>query len=263
VLNIVPFHQAKDITKPRRLLKYVLIWCSKGKATLLVDDRELILSQHQVLTITSGQVYYFKHYQSAEGIILDFTLDFFSKDDTDLELVFHNGLFCHFDLNEVITIKNYHLIEDELQQIDHELHSKPYQYLHSVRARIQLILIEINRTKVQRGDEIYKPDALFLKFLELVRGNFEQNFPLTHLAKLLKTTPAKLNEQSRLHTGRTAQNVIHGLIVSEAKRLLIYENLTIKEVAFKLGFKDPFYFSNFFKKHARVSPKAYQDKYTL
>ena len=50
---------------------------------------------------------------------------------------------------------------------------------------------------------------------------------------------------------------------SENKRLLIYQNLTVKEVAYQLGFNDPFYFSNFFKKHTHQSPKSYQAKYAL
>ncbi len=36
------------------------------------------------------------------------------------------------------------------------------------------------------------------------------------------------------------------------------EDLTVKEVAYQLGFNDPFYFSNFFKKHTKHSPKSYQ-----
>lgn len=263
MVNITTFHNATDISMPRRLLRYVLIWCSKGKASIIVDDKELILGPHQVLTITSGQIHYFKDYHKAYGIIMDFALEFFCKDDADIELIFNNGLFCHFDLNEVIAVKNHLLVDKQLKQIGKELQSKPYQYLYSIHALIQLILIEINRTKVERGDEIYKPDALFLKFLELVRKNFKYNFPLSHFAKLLNTTVAKLNEQSKIHTGRTALNVIHGLIASEAKRLIIYESLSVKEVANKLGFKDPLYFSHFFKKHTRHSPKLYQNKYAF
>ncbi len=75
---------------------------------------------------------------------------------------------------------------------------------------------------------------------------------------VLGTTEAKLNEQLKLHTGKTAQNVVYGLVISEAKRLLIYQDLSIKEVAYELGFNDPFYFSNFFKKHTRQSPKAFK-----
>jgi AraC-like DNA-binding protein len=235
----------------------------KGAATVAVDEKELRLEEHDVLTITSGQIHYFKDYEEADGFILEFTLDFFCKNDNDIELIFHNGLFCHFSLNEVIQIPAYKTIQTQLEAIKEELCSKPYQYMISVHSRIELILVQINRAKVDRGDEIWKPDALFLKFLETVRGDFEKNYSLSQIAEILGTTEAKLNEQSKLHTGRTAQNVIYGLIASEAKRLLIYQNLSVKEVAFQLGFNDPFYFSNFFKKHTKISPKLYQQKFAL
>jgi AraC-like DNA-binding protein len=166
-------------------------------------------------------------------------------------------------MNEVIPVENYNRIESQLLQIQEELSKQPYQYLISIHSRIELILVEINRTKVERGDEIWKPGALFLKFLELVRANFEHNYSLLQYAQMLDTTELKLNEQAKLHAGKTAQNVIYGLIISEAKRFLIYEKLTIKEIAYKLGFNDPFYFSNFFKKHTRLSPKSYQSKHVL
>ena len=263
MIDIKKFDEYPDINKPRRLRKYVLVWCAKGALTVVVDEKELKLKEHEVLTITSGQIHYFKNYQKADGFILEFTLDFFCKNDNDIELIFHNGLFCHFSLNEVIRISNHKIIQTQLEFIKKELQSKPYQYLVSVHSRIELILVEINRAKVEKGDEIWKPDALFLKFLETVRGNFEKNYSLSQIAKMLGTTEAKLNEQSKLHTGRTAQNVIYGLIASEAKRLLIYQNLSVKEVAYQLGFNDPFYFSNFFKKHTQISPKSYQQKFAL
>ena len=93
-------------------------------------------------------------------------------------------------------------------------------------------------------------------------ANFETNLPLKKIAGLLGTTESKLNELSKLHTGKTAQNVIFGLVASEAKRLFQYEKITVKEVAYKLGFSDPSYFSNFFKKQTKQSPKTYKEKYS-
>ena len=82
------------------------------------------------------------------------------------------------------------------------------------------------------------------------------------IASLLNTTESKLNELSKFHTGKTAQSVIYGLVASEAKRLLKYENLSVKEVAYQLGFDDPFYFSNFFKKQTKLSPKSYKEQFS-
>lgn len=243
-------------------MKYVLVYCTGGRLLMMVDGKELELKAGQVLTITSGQVHHIAKAVKATGFLLEFTLDFFCKDDTDIELIFHNGLFCHFAMNEVISVDK-RIVENQLLLIQQELLKKPYQYLISVHSRVELILVAINRAKVSRGDEIWKPDALFLKFLELVRNNFEHNYPLSHFAKTLGTTASKLNELAKLHAGKTAQNVIYGLITSEAKRLLTYGDLSIKEVAYQLGFNDPFYFSNFFKKQTSFSPKSYKEQFSV
>lgn len=243
-------------------MKYVLLYCTSGSMHVMVDEKNFTLHAGDVITITSGQIHNVHKATRTKGFILEFTLDFFCKNDKDIELIFHNGLFCHFSMNEVIPLNN-KLVEKELESISEEILQQPYQYLISVHARIELILVTINRAKITRGDEIWKPGALFLKFLEVVRANLEHNYPLSQFAKILGTTVLKLNEQAKQHAGKTAQHVIYGLIISEAKRLLIYDNFSVKEVAYKLGFNDPFYFSNFFKKHTRMSPTTYQAKYNL
>ena len=244
--------------KERRVKKYILVWCSKGKIEIEIDGIDFTIPAHNIITITSGQFHKFKGSTNAEGVLLQFTYDFFCKDDKDIELIFHNGLFCHFDRNEVIDVSNNESIGFHLNCIEKELHEKPYQYLTSVHSRIELILIEINRSKIKQGKEIWKPDALFLKFLELIRANFKHSHPVKYYADRLLTTEPKLNELSKKHAGKTAQQIIHGLVISEAERLLYYKNLSIKETAYLLGFKDPFYFSNFFKRHTRMAPQTFR-----
>ncbi|MGO4290220.1 helix-turn-helix domain-containing protein [Chitinophaga sp. RAB17] len=261
MITINDVENIAGLDQPRRIMKYVLVYCVSGKLSMTIDEREFHVAAGQVITITSGQIHSLSRPPKAKGYILEFTLDFFCKDDTDIELIFHNGLFCHFAMNEVISVDKA-VVEAQLKSIEEELLNKPYQYLISVHSRIELILVAINRAKVTRGDEIWKPDALFLKFLEAVRNNFEHNYPLSQFAELLGTTELKLNELAKLHTGKTAQNVIYGLVTSEAKRLLTYGNLSVKEVAYQLGFNDPFYFSNFFKKQTKSSPKQYKERLT-
>lgn len=251
---------ALQFRSPRRVMKYVLLYCSSGSIEMLVDENTYRLNENQLITITSGQIHAILHENNAAGYWLEFTLDFFCKDDTDLELIFHNGLFCHFAMNEVIALADGSYVMRQLQDIEEELKWRSYQYLMAAHSKLKLILIAINRNKVEEGGELYKPDALFLKFLEMVRASFEKNLPAKEIALALKTTESKLNELAKLHTGKTAQHVIYGLIASEAKRLFLYEKLSVKEVAYALGFKDPFYFSNFFKKQIGHSPKKYKEK---
>ncbi|HTR30754.1 MAG TPA: AraC family transcriptional regulator [Puia sp.] len=243
--------------RPRRVLRYLLVWVEAGEAVMVVDEKEYRLRQNDVITITSGQVHFFSRVDG-EVACLSFSLDFICKDDNDIELIFHNGLFCHFGQNEVIGMDRPAEVRNLLDRIGSELVMRPYQYLISVRSYIELLLVGINRVKVERGDEIWKPDALFLRFLEAVRDNFSANLTVGDFAERLSTTREKLDELAKTHTGKTAQHVVYSLVISEAKRLLVYQDMSIKEIAYQLGFSDPFYFSNFFKKHAGQSPKAYK-----
>lgn len=260
MITIKPFDKATELQQPRRIMKYVLVWCASGSVTISVDENEFTLTANSVITITSGQIHYFKKSSAAKGLVLEFTYDFFCKDDNDIELIFHNSLFCHFAMNEVIPLAKSHVVKQQLLEIEKELQEQPYQYGISVHSRIALILVALNRSKIKQGNEIYKPDALFLRFLETIRGNFAKNLTVRQIAVILGTTESKLNELSKLHTGKTAQNIIYGLVASEAKRLFTYEKLSVKEVAYALGFNDPFYFSNFFKKQTKLSPKQYKEK---
>lgn len=262
MITVKNLEQLNGLEQPRRIMKYVLVYCASGSLNMTIDENKFRLTGGDVVTITSGQIHHITRSSKAKGCILEFTFDFFCKSDKDIELIFHNGLFCHFAMNEVVAVHK-SIIEQQLECIGRELAQQPYQYLISVHSRIELILVEINRAKVKRGDEIWKPDALFLKFLEAVRNNFEHNYTLKQFAKILGSSEIKLNEQARLHAGKTAQHVIYGLITSEAKRLLTYGNLSVKEVAYQLGFNDPFYFSNFFKKQTKLSPKLYKERFAI
>ncbi|WP_420603523.1 helix-turn-helix domain-containing protein [Flagellimonas sp.] len=241
----------------QRIKKYLVVWCSTGQMEMEIDGVHFEVEANSLTTITSGQFHKFKDISNAQGVVLQFTLDFFCKDDADIELIFQNGLFCHFDRNEVITLDDPNTVENHLKTIEKELKEKPYQYQQSVHSRIKLLLVEINRSKILHGGEVWKPTALFLKFLELARADFEHDLPLKYYADKLMTTERKLNELSKQHAGKTARQIIHGLIISEAKRLFFYENLSVKETAHLLGFNDPFYFSNFFKRHSGLSPQAF------
>src|SRR5262245_46367584 len=110
MIEISCVENALHLRSPRRVMKYVLIGCSSGKLTIMVDGQDYTLKMGDVITITSGQVHYIKKMNAAKGYVLEFTYSFFCKDDSDIELIFHNGLFCHFGDIAVIAIRNYNVV---------------------------------------------------------------------------------------------------------------------------------------------------------
>jgi AraC family transcriptional activator of pobA len=77
-------------------------------------------------------------------------------------------------------------------------------------------------------------------------------------ASLLNTTPQNLNAACRKSGGQSAGEILDGFIIDEAKRLLLYTDNNVGEIAYQLNFKDPSYFVKFFKKYQRITPDEYR-----
>jgi AraC family transcriptional regulator, transcriptional activator of pobA len=58
--------------------------------------------------------------------------------------------------------------------------------------------------------------------------------------------------------GASPLRLVQDRLMLEAKRALLYSNMTIAEVGYHLGFEDPAYFSRFFAKAEGLSPKRYR-----
>jgi AraC family transcriptional activator of pobA len=258
-INIKQIDKATLKNEPERQYKFVLIFCRKGYIKIRIDDQFYEISERQFLTITPKQFYQFFEISDCEGLLVEFTYDFFCKDDKTMELIYHNGLYCHFGLNELINIYDencYLKINSYFESLKIELEKKDFEFEASIHSFLKLLLIEVSRCKiVQQQRPLYKPDALFLKFLNLVRDNFENRPSIKEYAGQLNITEQKLNEMAKKNTGETTQQLINDLIILEAKRLFNYENLNVKQVAYQLGFSDSHYFSRFFKKQTATRAK--------
>ena len=54
------------------------------------------------------------------------------------------------------------------------------------------------------------------------------------------------------------QQILHARLLVEAKRQLLYTVRASSTIAYALGFKDPAYFSRFFKRATGKTPKAFR-----
>lgn len=258
-LTLKPLDEGLRMAQPERQYQFVLIYCQTGHLTIDIDDQMYTVGAQQFLTITPKQFYQFIAFNDCNGYVLAFTYNFFCKDDKCTELIYHNGLFCHFGLNETIQIPHSTMVEAverHFSAIHYELTTQAFEWESSMHALLKLLLIEVSRCKIiQQRRPLYQPSAVFLQFLNLVRDSFEQRLSIGQYASELNMTEQKLNELAKKNTGETTQQLINDLIILEAKRLFQYENLNVKQVAYKLGFTDEHYFSRFFKKQTSTRAK--------
>jgi len=79
-----------------------------------------------------------------------------------------------------------------------------------------------------------------------------------YYAKLLYVHPNHLNAVVKKETGKPAKTHIHQQLIDEAKLLLIETDLSVKEIAYRLGFREPAHFHTFFRKHTSSTPIGYR-----
>ncbi|UEQ78368.1 helix-turn-helix domain-containing protein [Chryseobacterium arthrosphaerae] len=95
-------------------------------------------------------------------------------------------------------------------------------------------------------------------FRILVRKEFKTMKSPSEYAESLHISRGYLTEVIREVTGNSAQHYIHQEVLIEAKRLLAFTHLTVKEIAYELGYNDHTYFSRLFSKLEGQSPSQFR-----
>lgn len=98
------------------------------------------------------------------------------------------------------------------------------------------------------------------QFRVLVRKEFKTMKSPSAYAASLNISRGYLTEVIGEITGKSAQHWIHQEVIIEAKRLLSFTTLTVKEIAYELGYSDHTYFSRLFSKVEGCPPSAFRDR---
>ncbi|WP_244618725.1 helix-turn-helix domain-containing protein [Rhizobium sp. 18065] len=77
-------------------------------------------------------------------------------------------------------------------------------------------------------------------------------------AKALGISPTHLNRVVKDKAGVSTQELLMRRLLEEAQRELLFAPGSIQEVAFRLGFADPAYFSRFFTRQTGSTPRAWR-----
>ena len=94
-------------------------------------------------------------------------------------------------------------------------------------------------------------------FFETLEIHYRQQKTVAFYARKLCISPQYLHEVCIRDTGRGPQETIAYRVASEGLAQLSTGRMTVKQVAFELGFEDPAYFSRFLKKQTGRSPSEW------
>ena len=145
--------------------------------------------------------------------------------------------------------------------------AKPFQSRH-LRIRIEK-LIETRRKMKERFSHILNIEAqeiditdsdelLVQKAVEYIREHITNpDLSVDELSKVLNMSRTSLHRRVKTTTGLSPIDLIKTIRMKQAAYLLSTGNMNVSEVAYKVGYNTPAYFSSSFSAYYNISPTAY------
>jgi len=153
-----------------------------------------------------------------------------------------------------ITEENMHKVEGQRKKVVKEL----IMSLADVLA-YEILNIYMEKLSDENVPEQAHNEDTVHKFLQLASNNYMKHRELSFYADKLFITARYLSSMVKAKTGRTALYWITELVISDAKQHLAYTNMSIKQIALRLGFPNQSFFGKYFKNYTGMSPLKYRE----
>jgi AraC-like DNA-binding protein len=112
----------------------------------------------------------------------------------------------------------------------------------------------------------YNPPAKFPeqdtinRAIDFMTKKIDQMIPLEEIANSVNLSASHFSSLFKKKTGFSPIEYFNHLKIQKTCQYLLFSDLRVKEIAFKLGIEDPYYFSRLFTKVMGMSPHEYRER---
>lgn len=251
------------VIKPHRHSNMFQILCMfEGELEAQLDEQSHALSGGWAITIPPGVVHGFRFQPDTKGAVLTLAAPLLADEEyrrthryfdelthSAKTIEFPNGGVLFGQLRQCLD-----LIAAEFQQLE-----TGYELMLEWQVRMVLMTLKRQFDNRRIQTSVSKPSGeMVAEFRSLLETKYRKQWTVQQYAAALHTSVSSLNRRCIECVGVTAKSIIQNRVLIEAKRKLIYTQYPLDHIAFTLGFKDPAYFSRFFKNREGIPPIEYR-----
>ena len=250
--------------RPHRHNYYEICVFINGAGRHEIDFNPYTIQSNSIHFVSPGQVHLISREKDYHGYLIVFSREFYSLDTFHQDLLYHLPYFNNPTLLPVLDMDKEEFGEllQLIWNIQKENRSDFMTTKKILRSYLQILLLKCHQFYVQHFAERVKMHdphfAQVQQFNTLVEKNYKEYHLVQDYAAMMAISPAVLNKYVKKITGYTAGEIIVDRLVLQAKRLIIYTDLSNKEIAFRLNYDDPSYFTRVFKRKTTVSPSVFR-----
>ena len=242
----------------------IIVQSGHGRHT--IDGLSFDLLPGAVSLISRGQVHVFEEATDVAGWVVRWTDDFLPAALVSQTWNYHTTLFDPLGRRQSLTVAPDELdaVTSVLRLMDTEwTDDTTFHRESALRHLLAVLIIRLERIHQHAWEtDHHQRDAyhLYRRFATLLETDFARHHDVQHYATALHVAPVKLSRVLGRVVGKSTKRLIDERIVLEAKRLLHYTDLAVKEIAAALGYSDLFHLSKTFKRLTGLAPQVFREQ---
>ncbi|MFC5409983.1 helix-turn-helix domain-containing protein [Larkinella bovis] len=248
----------QKLLNPHRLAHYCFVFLDQGVETYKLDLQDSTITGGQMIFGLPNQIFANPR-KSAHN--LNYKMAF---DENTLALLPNAFPFLLNPLNS-----NTITFAPDAKERVRSVFSHLFQLLHVTQkprntdillAHLNTLLTEVNSAYFEQSNRETPPNPKLSKYIAFklaVETHLTEQQDVHTIAEQLAMTPSSLYGVVKGFSGVSPKEWITNRLMLEARRKLQYSSLSVKELAYELGFNDPDYFSRLFKKSTGKSISAF------
>ena len=276
LMDISYNERLENFAYPCRLDGNVMLFCISGSIRLSVNLNEYEIKEGELIICMAGDLVKVSRpdasaYGEMHFIMLVMSHGFASDLRIDFKRILNEGIIPMS--TPVIRIDDNvrEILSDHLRLIGKVASAKGELYKDSVRSLVSSLVSVLGsqwfaevgsmkaRKRVGSNSRSSHKRLIFEQFIQLVSENYLHQRQVAFYSDKLCLSPKYLSKLVKEVSGKPAPEWIDSYVMLEAKHLLKYSHMPIKEIVYRLRFSNQTVFYKFFKAHTGMTPTDYRN----
>ncbi len=256
-----------SLAETRRNAFFQIIIINKGEGSITIDFERYEIKAPTICFIFPQQIHTLALSGNVQGEVIMFDHTIFCSQILATELKEYN-----VDLHKRVNVINYtnnninHFeeiisIKEHIKRIE-----TPYNNIKKIEIKFLtkiIILKTIDSTVAHKFNAVKDKDLeMYMEFRKIVDTDFRRERKVQVYCDRLGISAKRLNTLCKRYGNNTALELIHERLSLEIKKLIIYEKMPLKEIAFSLGFDSQSALNKHIRQKYQCTPSEFKKMIT-
>lgn len=256
-LGYFPNARHHYITRPKGCLENILIYCVKGKGWFTANGFRQTLTENQFVLLESLKSHkygadeadpwsiYWIHFRGTKAYLLDGQ--------------FNRAISVVPDDNSRIN-NRLQMFEEIFNVLSESFLPENLNYANLCFGHFLGTLLYVATYRKAAGKNYLYSNSMINRATHYINENLENKLKLVDIAAYTGYSSSYFSRIFYKEIGCTPMTYVTKVRIQKACYYLLNSSLKINQIAFKVGFNDPYYFSRAFARIMEMSPKEYRNQ---